>query len=109
MTMLRSATESARRWRRAARIDVLVNNAGIGVHGTVEELPLAEFRHAMETNFFGALRCIQAVVPAMRERRQRLHRQCDQRGGTHAPSPRKRLTRRRSGRWKRPARRWRRK
>jgi NAD(P)-dependent dehydrogenase (short-subunit alcohol dehydrogenase family) len=51
------------------RIDVLVNNAGIGVHGTVEELPLAEFRQAMETNFFGALRCIQAVVPAMRERR----------------------------------------
>jgi NAD(P)-dependent dehydrogenase (short-subunit alcohol dehydrogenase family) len=51
-------------------IDVLVNNAGIAVHGPVEELPLAEFRRTMETNFFGALRCIQAVVPGMRERRK---------------------------------------
>lgn len=53
----------------SGRIDVLVNNAGIGVHGAVEELPLPEFRRAMETNFFGALRCIQAVAPGMRERR----------------------------------------
>jgi NAD(P)-dependent dehydrogenase (short-subunit alcohol dehydrogenase family) len=50
-------------------IDVLVNNAGIAVTGPVEELPLAEFRRVMETNYFGALRCIQAVVCGMRERR----------------------------------------
>jgi NAD(P)-dependent dehydrogenase (short-subunit alcohol dehydrogenase family) len=50
-------------------VDVLVNNAGVGGHGSVEEMPLAEFRRVMETNFFGALRCIQAVLPAMRQRR----------------------------------------
>jgi NAD(P)-dependent dehydrogenase (short-subunit alcohol dehydrogenase family) len=51
------------------RIDVLVNNAGIDLKGPIEELPLAEFRRVMETNYFGALRCIQAVVPGMRARR----------------------------------------
>ena len=50
-------------------IDVLVNNAGIERAGSIEELPLDEFRAAMETNYFGALRCIQAVLPHMRERR----------------------------------------
>jgi len=50
-------------------IDVLVNNAGIERTGSVEELPFADFRAAMETNYFGALRCIQALVPHMRERR----------------------------------------
>ena len=51
------------------RIDVLVNNAGIGGGGSVEEVPMARFREVMETNCFGALRCIKAVVPSMRERR----------------------------------------
>jgi NAD(P)-dependent dehydrogenase (short-subunit alcohol dehydrogenase family) len=50
-------------------IDVLVNNAGIEGVGPVEEFPLAKFRAIMETNYFGALRCIQAVVPEMRQRR----------------------------------------
>jgi NAD(P)-dependent dehydrogenase (short-subunit alcohol dehydrogenase family) len=50
-------------------VDVLVNNAGVERSGTVEELPLAEFRAVMETNYFGAIRCIQAVTPQMRERR----------------------------------------
>jgi NAD(P)-dependent dehydrogenase (short-subunit alcohol dehydrogenase family) len=53
----------------AGRIDVLVNNAGIANMGPVEETPLAVFRAVMETNFFGALRCMQAVLPGMRERR----------------------------------------
>jgi NAD(P)-dependent dehydrogenase (short-subunit alcohol dehydrogenase family) len=50
-------------------IEVLVNNAGIERTGSVEELPLSEFRAVMETNYFGAIRCIQAVLPAMRQRR----------------------------------------
>jgi NAD(P)-dependent dehydrogenase (short-subunit alcohol dehydrogenase family) len=51
------------------RIDVLVNNARIDLKGPVEELPLFDFRRVMETNYFGALRCIQAVLPGMRARR----------------------------------------
>jgi len=50
-------------------VDVLVNNAGIEMTGSIEELPLSQFRSVMETNYFGALRCIQAVVPHMRQRR----------------------------------------
>jgi NAD(P)-dependent dehydrogenase (short-subunit alcohol dehydrogenase family) len=53
----------------AGRVDVLVNNAGIGNQGPVEETALAVFRAVMETNFFGALRCTQSVLPGMRERR----------------------------------------
>src|SRR5256885_858294 len=50
-------------------IDVLVNNAGIERSGSVEELPLADFRAVMETNYFGVIRCVQAVTPQMRQRR----------------------------------------
>src|ERR1700732_80587 len=52
------------------RIDVLVNNAGVGLGGSGGELPLDVFREVMETNYFGPLRCIKAVLPSMRERRQ---------------------------------------
>jgi NAD(P)-dependent dehydrogenase (short-subunit alcohol dehydrogenase family) len=48
---------------------VLVNNAGIERSGSVEELPLSDFRAVMETNYFGVIRCIQALVPQMRQRR----------------------------------------
>jgi NAD(P)-dependent dehydrogenase (short-subunit alcohol dehydrogenase family) len=50
-------------------IDVLVNNAGIGPRGSIEELDLSHFRAVMETNYFGALRCIRAVLPQMRARK----------------------------------------
>ncbi|RMF75921.1 MAG: SDR family oxidoreductase [Acidobacteria bacterium] len=48
--------------------EVLVNNAGIERRGSVEELNLAEFRSVMETNYFGAVRCMKAVLPGMRSR-----------------------------------------
>jgi NAD(P)-dependent dehydrogenase (short-subunit alcohol dehydrogenase family) len=51
------------------RIDVLINNAGINRIGSVEEAPLASFRAVMETNYFGPLRCIKAVLPQMLSRR----------------------------------------
>lgn len=53
----------------AGSIDVLVNNAGIGHGGAVEMVPMEWIRAMFETNYFGAVRMIQAVVPSMRERR----------------------------------------
>src|SRR6266436_5873963 len=58
-----------RRSAEGAPLDVLVNNAGVERHGSIEELPMEAFRSTMETNYFGALRCIRAVLPGMRERR----------------------------------------
>ncbi|MDQ4082073.1 MAG: SDR family oxidoreductase, partial [Actinomycetota bacterium] len=52
----------------AGDLDVLVNNAGFGIAGPVEAVPIDEARRLFETNFFGAVRMIQAVVPRMRER-----------------------------------------
>ncbi len=56
-------------YRQDERIDVLVNNAGVERHGSIEELSMADIRATMETNYFGALRCIREVLPQMRERR----------------------------------------
>ena len=53
----------------AGRIDVLVNNAGYGSYGAVEDVSLDEARHQFEVNLFGAARLIQLVLPAMRTRR----------------------------------------
>ncbi len=52
----------------AGPVDVLVNNAGFGVEGPIETVPLGEVRRMFETNVFGSARMIQAVVPGMRER-----------------------------------------
>ena len=50
-------------------IDVLVNNAGIEYHGSIEDLTMADFKEVMETNYFGVLRCIKALLPLMRKNR----------------------------------------
>jgi NAD(P)-dependent dehydrogenase (short-subunit alcohol dehydrogenase family) len=49
-------------------VDVLVNNAGIGGATPLELTPESEHRQMFETNYFGAVRCIQEVLPTMRER-----------------------------------------
>jgi NAD(P)-dependent dehydrogenase (short-subunit alcohol dehydrogenase family) len=51
---------------RYRRIDVLVNNAGIGSIATLEELSIEDFRRSLEVNFFGVLHLTKAVLPAMR-------------------------------------------
>jgi NAD(P)-dependent dehydrogenase (short-subunit alcohol dehydrogenase family) len=52
------------------QIDALVNNAGVERHGSVEELPMEAFLATMNTNYFGAVRCMKAVLPRMREARR---------------------------------------
>src|SRR6185437_4001334 len=54
---------------RHQRIDVLVNNAGYEHHGAVEELSMDEIRAQFETNFFGAVRVMKAILPIMRKQR----------------------------------------
>ncbi len=49
-------------------IDVLVNNAGIYSINAVEDESLKQFQRVMETNYFGAVRCVKQVLPAMRKR-----------------------------------------
>lgn len=51
-------------------IDVLVNNAGIERHGSIEELQMDDFKSIMETNYFGVLRCIKSLLPKMRNNRK---------------------------------------
>ena len=49
------------------RVDVLVNNAGYGSHGAVEDVPMEEARRQFEVNVFGLARMTQLVLPSMRE------------------------------------------
>jgi short-subunit dehydrogenase len=53
--------------RRFDRVDVWVNNAGVGIRDTVADMQTSAVRELFETNFFGAIACMQAVIPAMRK------------------------------------------
>jgi NAD(P)-dependent dehydrogenase (short-subunit alcohol dehydrogenase family) len=55
--------------QKAGNIDVLINNAGVGLMAVAEELKLDDLRRLYETNIFGLLRVTQAVLPHMRERK----------------------------------------
>jgi NAD(P)-dependent dehydrogenase (short-subunit alcohol dehydrogenase family) len=62
-----AGTALARGAERFGRLDVVVNNAGYGRLGMVEELTEAEARDQLETNFFGALWVTQAALPILRD------------------------------------------
>ncbi len=51
-------------------VEVLINNAGYGLYGVVEQTPMEEIRRQFETNFFGLVRLTQLVLPGMREARR---------------------------------------
>jgi len=53
--------------QKEGRIDVLVNNAGTGITGSIEETPTKEIRKSFDTNFFGTIEVMKAVLPQMRE------------------------------------------
>ncbi|SDF16466.1 Short-chain dehydrogenase [Fontibacillus panacisegetis] len=53
--------------KKEGRIDVLINNAGYGSYGAIEDVPQEEARRQMEVNVFGLARMIQLVVPSMRK------------------------------------------
>lgn len=64
-----SESSIAQTIKAAGPIDVLVNNAGIGVVGAFEATPMSHIRKVFDTNTFGVLAMTHAVIPQMRERR----------------------------------------
>jgi NAD(P)-dependent dehydrogenase (short-subunit alcohol dehydrogenase family) len=69
------------------RLDVVVNNAGYGVFGALEEIPDSTVRDAFETNVFGSLNMIRACLPVLRERKRGHIVQISSVAGVAAPSP----------------------
>jgi short-subunit dehydrogenase len=54
------------------RLDVLINNAGMGITGPIEETPTKEMRHVFNTNLFGAIDVMKVVLPQMRKQKSGL-------------------------------------
>jgi short-subunit dehydrogenase len=52
--------------QKSVRIDVVINNAGVGITGPLEEIPTVEIKNNFETNFFGPIEVIKTVLPQMR-------------------------------------------
>lgn len=51
---------------KSGKIDVLINNAGVGITGPLEEIPTSEIKNNFETNFFGPIEVMKAILPHMR-------------------------------------------
>ena len=52
--------------QKAGRLDVVINNAGVGITGPIEEIPTEEIKNNFETNLFGPIEVMKAVLPQMR-------------------------------------------
>ena len=57
---------------KSGRIDVVINNAGVGITGPIEEIPTEEIRNNFETNFFGPIEVMKAALPQMRSQKSGL-------------------------------------
>src|SRR5215467_2353338 len=55
--------------KKFGRIDIFVNNAGFGLNDAVADMDMAELRRMFDTNLFGAIECMQSVIPIMRRQR----------------------------------------
>jgi NAD(P)-dependent dehydrogenase (short-subunit alcohol dehydrogenase family) len=95
----------------AGAVGTLINNAGYGLYGPVEQVPMTEIRRQFETNFFGLVRLAQLVLPGMREHRGGRILNVSSMGGratlpgglsTTRPSTRSRRSATRSG-WRSPS------